>query len=536
MLALVLVALAPLVPGATLQLPLGWTHGWSQPVPLGTGDRLLGYQSAVLDSGVVVIVVGNAEGDLSRLSLSSYDMQGASAMQLGSIEVHGLREYALTAIGDSVFLAVLRRESDSFAAPWRFEMWSLLVGHESGPVRMMEFARTGVASDITITAIDTNRLVWAWSGSSVGLRNINVLAHDTSGDTVAEFVLDHPETADRYPSLEAEPSGNIYLTYYRDNAMFAEVVYSGLTLSDGTSPEVVSLGRASPETPRPLLRAFGAGTAMIYWAQPFRAPGRGQGAAIYMGELTHGGQWLKELEPIIQMSGTVSQLSVEGTDPVSMTWLTDRGGSMQIEHAELSGAGEILDTGPVTRGSENRFLPKLHVTSLGTLVLYAQYTQTSLILQGVDDVRPAKAPLSYWMGLDPRAPLGDAAFRYITLLGSALSLASLAGLSLLFAVLAVLAVSRFFAGEDPLSQIPAATMLLIFLTLLRQVGGLLYYGVVHVPGPAGFFVLAGSAVFALGATRLMRRHVHGVLSLSLCGFLFMVADFFASIYVGGLLP
>ena len=248
------------------------------------------------------------------------------------------------------------------------------------------------------------------------------------------------------------------------------------------------------------------------------------------------GQWIQDLRPATQISGSVVRLSVDGSDPLGLIWLTDISGSLQIEYAVQSAAGELVREGPVTRGSENRFLPRLHVTDVGRLVVYAEYTQTSLILYGVDDLRPAKAPLSYWLGLDQNSPLGDAAFRYVTLIGSAVGLSVLAGLSLIFAALAVLALSVFLKGDDPLSQFPATTIMLAILVLLKRAGGLLYYGAVHVPGTAGLVILVGSAFFALMSSRMMRRHVHGVVSLVLCGFLFMAADFFASLYVGGLLP
>lgn len=535
-LALALLLLASLGLGARPELPLGWTHGWSQPVPLVSGDRLLGYQSAVTASGTVVLVTGQTAGSDTRLTFSSYAVPEGKVRELGGIDVQGLREYVLTSAGDTAYLFTLRRESESSSEPMHFELWAIHEREQPSVTRIGEFTRAGNASDMSLAPFGSDHLALAWSGSSSGLRNINVIIVGTMGASVAEYVIDHPDTADRYPVLAGESPDSIYLTYYRDYNMYTEVVYRGLSLSRGLNPATTSLGRASPETPRPLLRVLATGTVAVFWAQPTRLPGRGQGAAIYAGEITHDGQWLKPLAPIAQLSGNVANLSVEGRQPVNLAWLSDRGGSLQGEYALLSQMREVQETGPITRGSENRFLLSLHAGDWGRLAIYAEYTQTSLNLYGVDDLRPAKAPLSYWLGLDPRAPLGDAAFRYVTLLGSALGLSALAGMSLLFATLTVLALSRLLPGDNPLDGPHAGTLLISALTVLRRVGGLLYFGAVHVPGAAGLVILAGSAIFALGSRRLMRHHLSGMVSLALCGFLFMAADFFASIYVGGLLP
>jgi hypothetical protein len=528
--------LTPLALGFAAQLPLGWTHGWSQPRHLGAGNRLTGYQSTVLPSGKVVLVYGQEVSGNTRLAVSTYDMQRSSITEQGTLEVEGLREYALLSAEGLAYLAVLRRDSEATYEPWHFELWLLPDNEGTAFRKVASFQRLGVASDIVLAAMGPDRIVWSWSGSGMGLRNIHVLVHDKAGEIHDQFVLDHPDTADRYPSLLTEVPDRIYLTYYRDNAMFSEVFYRGLTLGSKDLSEPLSLGRASPDAPRPQLVASAEGATIIFWAQPLRVPGRGQGAAIYTGEIAHMGQWIQDLRPATQISGSVVRLSVDGSDPLGLIWLTDISGSLQIEYAVQSAAGELVREGPVTRGSENRFLPRLHVTDVGRLVVYAEYTQTSLILYGVDDLRPAKAPLSYWLGLDQNSPLGDAAFRYVTLIGSAVGLSVLAGLSLIFAALAVLALSVFLKGDDPLSQFPATTIMLAILVLLKRAGGLLYYGAVHVPGTAGLVILVGSAFFALMSSRMMRRHVHGVVSLVLCGFLFMAADFFASLYVGGLLP
>lgn len=476
--------------------------------------------------------MARVEGDpaTARLVVSRHEAPQYTGVEVLSLPYAGVISFKLVAAGPSNFLALHLRRDDVNT----LKLIDLSENPADGQREPFEWQTVESVHDVTVAAGGSGAFAWVWSGGDGGRRNLHVLFQDAGGQVRAYFEQESAHTTDFRP-VAAFDGHTAHVLYLRDTGLFTELAYISCNPADGFAGRHLSLGRTSVDIAEPAVIAL-EDRAVILLPQLERTAGRRQRGLVRAGILDAGGVWLLEPAAVIYSPGPIAALSAQRTDAgVEFVWLAESDGRLSINGASFDLALESQSLGALVIGARNRFLSELHANQNVRYLVFAEYGGGRMTLWLVDNLTPARAPLSFWLGLDVDAPLGDLLFRSVTLLGSSLGLAALAGFSIVLAVGAALLL-RSLLGNDSASGLEFSSLIVVFafLLLLKRYGGILYFGSVYAPGPAGILIVVGSSAFALYAAKLVGDDLQPLLRYSLAGFLFVAVDYFATLFVRGM--
>jgi len=489
--------------------PDAWPQ-WSRPEEVARGNRLFGFQSTLLPDGRVVaaVVSENTESIL---------IYGLGDGNTRLIAVKNLSSFAVCTMGQEVAV-VWSERSDLHSALW------LQVG--SGPKTQILHGPYFI-QEVTLKSGPFGVLYVAWAGGSIGQEEIFLTEIDIATWAAPKTVqVTDSASLNRSPRLEIYAS-TAHLIFFRDQVLYSEALYHRVNLDTWAISEEVRIGDTSRESSNaPALLPQEDGAAAVFWLRSTMVRGQIMQSALVSGQLTAAGEWAVPLTPINEQGGSNLGLSLTKTNAKEtlLVWLNNTKGSFQAHYLTLSRDGQVLESGPVTRGAGNKFGAQVHASDIW-YVLYYELVGDGLKVMQVDNLNIAPVPLAVRFGLDPDFVVLDALYTLVSTLFGALALTLLAALGIIPMLLLL--------GLVPHVQPAHYLALVVLCNIALRFVAPLYLDNVLLPGLAGFMASLLCAGLSYAVLLRYKLAASDIFALGLFGFFYIFLVFFCSMLIRG---
>jgi hypothetical protein len=491
----------------------------------------MGYVSTALDSQSLLIATTDLESKEYTIKVALVRVLNRRVTDLLSAPTQGLQSFFLYSHEGRGYLAFVERHEGLSQIK---EQAIPVYGEKAcDPVIIRECV--GIVAGLVVHVDSLGNTYYAWSSNEHGPRNIHLHVRDEKGAVLWDSYLNSPSTVDVSPVIAATPDRRVHFMHRETKGPVTEMVYTVLDLNLGEVVSTMRLGRVSEEPDHmPSLLTNDDGSVSVLWVRESLLRGQVRGSAISHGRISSSGDWIIPQTALHNQPGVNSDLSAARSESTLAVWLNNETGSFQVSYLELDRQGGLLSHGPVTVGRRHAFSPQVHYVGGYRTVLYQALERDLTHVFLVDDVNPARPPLSFMLGLDLEQPLLDGVYKYFSLGVAALVLACLAGLGIGLALVVVVLCRRARIFGSSVDSVTPLLIAVTMLSVLKRVSTFLYYGAVLVPGVTGILIAVGSAVFAVMGLRLADMEPGETLGIAAGSFLFVACDTFCSLYLRGL--